>query len=131
MSKELLCMAKVIYDETQGEPHSGKVAVGAVIMNRVNSKDYPNSVCDVAFQKRGNTCQFSGMCKKDVKKFDETSLRIAYNILIKGNYKDPTKGATHFHNETVSPNWSSIYARTVKIGNHIFYRQLHRKNKRG
>ena len=125
MVKDISCMASVIYDEARGEPEKGKIAVGAVIMNRVKSKKSPDTVCGVTNQKRNNICQFSGMCKNKPNQFDETSLRIATNI-IRGEYDDPTKGAMYFHNDTVRPKWSKIYVRTTRIGNHTFYSQSFR-----
>lgn len=128
MNKELICLAKVVDDEARGESYNGKVAVASVVMNRVNSGQFPDTICGVANQRWKGVCQFSGMCKNKQKRFDAISLKVAYNVFIEGSHKDPTKGATHFHNNTVSPNWSNIYARTVRIGNHTFYRNSKRKN---
>ena len=123
MNSEVMCMAKVIHDEARGESYRGKIAIATVVMNRVKSGKYPDNICDVAYQKHKGICQFSGMCKKKRKEIDDTSLKIAYNTVVRGKYPDPTRGATHFHNDTVSPAWSEIYAKTARIGSHTFYKQ--------
>ncbi len=123
IKKEYECMAKVIHDEANGETYKGKLAVAAVVMNRVNHKDFPDTVCDVVKQKVKGVCQFSGMCKPKARNIDVVSKEIAYNIVINEKMNDPTKGATHFHNDTVTPKWSETYARTIRIGNHTFYKQ--------
>lgn len=118
-----MCMARVIYDEARGEPYKGKVAVGHVVLNRVKESE-DKTVCDVVYQKKRirsrYICQFSGMCKGTKTPFDGYSLNIAYNI-ISGRTKDPTRGATHFHNDTVRPYWSTVYEQTVRIGKHTYY----------
>src|SRR5690606_7988208 len=59
--RELRCMATAIYFEARGEPYRGQVAVGQVIMNRIRSPLYPNTICGVVFQGHlnRNACQFS------------------------------------------------------------------------
>lgn len=126
LSRDIICMAEVIYDEARGEPDKGKLAVASVVMNRVKDKRYPNTVCEVVYQKSRNICQFSGMCSKKPKKFDTKSLQIAYEVVVKRKYKDPTKGATHFHSDSVMPKWSLVYAKTTKIGKHTFYKSRSR-----
>ena len=117
--KQVNCAAKVVYDEARGEPLSGKVAVLNVVLNR--AKATGKSICEVVYQKANSVCQFSGMCKKDVRA-DDKHKQLAYEFVVQKEYGDNTKGATHFHAVYVEPSWSRKYERTTKIGNHIFYR---------
>lgn len=120
VEKQVQCAAKVVYDEARGEPLQGKVAVLNVVLNR--AKATGKSICDVVYQKANSVCQFSGMCKKKNITVDDEHKQLAYDFVIQREYKDNTKGATHFHAVYVEPSWSRKYERTTKIGNHIFYR---------
>ena len=95
-------------------------------MNRVRSKDYPDSVCDVVTQ----DSQFSwykgiltaGMTDRAAFERSKTiALRVMYKFALK--QKDPTQGALFYHNHTVDPYWVDNAAKTVTIGNHTFYRK--------
>ena len=122
-NKELECLAKAIYFEAGHEKELGKIAVGAVVLNRMNSPAYPDTVCGVVYQKnyKARGCQFTWSCRKHVKivsnKAWEESLAIARGVLA-GNFNDPTKGATSFNNR---PFKSKGLKHTIKIGNHYFY----------
>lgn len=54
--EELKMLAHVVHSEARGEPYTGKVAVAAVVMNRLKSKDFPNTIAGVIFQPRAFTC---------------------------------------------------------------------------
>lgn len=129
-NKEMFCLARVIHDEARGESTRGMQAVAHVVLNRVKNKNYPDTICSVVYQKHRGVCQFSGMCKKKTKRFDAEALNVAYRVLDLKDLKDPTRGATHFHNVTVTPSWSAIYARTARIGSHTFYKPINRQNSR-
>ena len=119
--KDINCMAQVIYDEARGEPLYGKIAVAEVVLNRTNVRKL--SICEVINQRKGKVCQFSGMCKSGTKKVDYESLVISYNAIVKNSYPIITNGATYFHSKSVSPYWSKIYVKTIRIGNHTFYKE--------
>jgi spore germination cell wall hydrolase CwlJ-like protein len=125
IGKQVLCMAKNIYYEAASEPFEGKLAVAQVTMNRVNSNKFPSSVCDVVYQKTGNTYQFSwvGENVSSVKnKYAwEESLIVAKKALTETRLHDTifkTK-AMYYHNTSVKPGWNLKYV--AKIGNHLFY----------
>src|SRR5690554_3545291 len=63
-ANEVYCLAQAVYHESRGEPESGQWAVASVILNRVESSAYPDTVCDVVFQNAHlrNRCQFSFAC---------------------------------------------------------------------
>lgn len=129
------CLAKAIYYEARGEPLAGRLAVGRVILNRVKSRFYPNSVCQVVYQnaRRLNRCQFSFACDgksdspRQLKAWGD-AVDIAERLLCRtGQDCSPTvvggriNVSTHYHATYVHPRWSRKLPRTGRIGQHIFY----------
>lgn len=122
------CLATAIYHEARGEPLSGQIAVAEVILNRVESRQYPNTICAVTTQGKGSgrACQFSYAC--DGRSDAMTSIgprqraeKLA-RLMLDGLPRSITDGATHFHATYVSPSWARAMTRTAAIGNHRFYR---------
>lgn len=128
-----LCLALAIYHESRGEPLAGQLAVGLVIMNRVDSPRHPDDICSVVKQGQywkgypvRNKCAFSFWCdgKSDTPKDNNAwaeSINLAYRIE-NGFVVDFTESATHYHADYVSPYWADEMAHVVTIGQHIFYR---------
>ncbi len=128
-NKQLMCLAKNVYYEAGSESDKGKAAVAHVTLNRTNSSHFPDSVCNVVYQKSRGVCQFSWVCHKKAPPKTHTdnwadSLRIARDAL-EGEIRDPTYGALFFHAVYVKPIWSRTFKKTIRIGNHIFYRRSH------
>lgn len=126
------CLATAIYHEARGEPLSGQVAVAEVILNRTESRHYPNTICAVTNQGRssGRACQFSYACdgRSDAMTSAgprERAQKLA-RLMIDGLPRRVTDGATHFHATYVSPSWARTMTRTAAIGNHRFYRMSSR-----
>jgi spore germination cell wall hydrolase CwlJ-like protein len=120
---ELECMAQALHHEARGEKHIGAVAVANVILNRVNHKNFPGTICGVVKQKANNVCQFTWYCdtsKRTVRKLDPISYDIAYRAVVLNQFKDVTGGALYFHNKSVE-RWNKLKL-TKQIGNHIFYK---------
>lgn len=137
-NNDIYCMAQNIYFEAGNQPLAGKVAVGQVVLNRLNHPNYPGTMCDVIYQAKWkenwlgnmhpirNQCQFSWFCdgKSDEPEESPTwldSLVIARDV-VQGAYPDITEGATHYHNDSVYPYWADSLNQTVIINNHIFYK---------
>lgn len=126
---DYICLKEAIYHEARGEDIAGQFAVAEVILNRVDSDAYPNTVCGVVHQNAHlrNACQFSYACNGRSRAMrDETARAVAAqiaDILLSGAARDLTDGATHFHSTAVRPAWSRTFERTAQIGAHIFYRQ--------
>lgn len=123
------CLAEALYFEARGESQTGQIAVAEVILNRVDSKRYPNSICGVVKQgqQRRNGCQFSYNCdgKKNIignKKVFERLGKLAW-VMMKGKRRTLTEGALYYHNTSVNPRWAKKFVRTAHIGDHIFYRR--------
>ena len=127
------CMAQALYHEARGEALQGIFAVGEVIMNRVESGSYPNSVCGVVHQGTGRkyACQFTWTCDGQS---DAINNRSAYakvgkvaQLLIDGLPRTLTQGATHYHTKAVNPSWAQRFPRMATIGSHIFYKEPTRR----
>jgi spore germination cell wall hydrolase CwlJ-like protein len=126
------CLAEALYFEARGEEVKGMFAVAEVILNRVDSPRYPNTVCDVIYQGTGRLfeCQFTYSCDGQPetileKRAYETVAKVA-RVMLDGAPRSLTDGATHYHTKSVRPHWSRVYPRTTTIGYHIFYRQPER-----
>ncbi|MDZ7905362.1 MAG: cell wall hydrolase [Cypionkella sp.] len=124
---EFACLKEALYFESRGENVKGQFAVAEVILNRVDSPDYPNSVCAVVAQGNSRACQFSYACDGKAEVMHEAgSQEIAARIaavMLQGAPRDVTQGATYFHTKSVNPRWSRVFEQTASIGNHLFYRQ--------
>ncbi len=130
---ELRCLANALYFEARGESPNGLKAVAEVIMNRVKSSRFPDSICAVVHQgpNKKFKCQFSFLCDGKPENVHEPiifkqieKLSIAY---LAGGFPALTDGATHFHSLNVRPAWADRLVRTTRIGRHIFYREAIRR----
>lgn len=125
--QEIDCLAKNIYFEARGEPDIGKAAVAHVILNRMESGRYPDTVCGVVYDRNRRGCQFSWTCDRhadrlrDLKSFYVAKL-IASDIYI-NRPRDFTQGSMFYHANYVRPYWASSFTKTLVIGSHIFYRE--------
>lgn len=124
--REVECLARNIYFEAGNEPRTGKIAVAEVTMNRVNSRQFPRTVCGVVHQKVKNTCQFSWVCQGKTTIRNRAawreSLKIAENILISKRKYGIIGNAMYFHADYVDPAWAEEKKLIAQIGRHIFYR---------
>ena len=132
--RQLRCLAEGIYFEARSEPLRGQLAVGRVILNRVQSSSYPDTICDVVYQNdhRHNRCQFSFACdgKPDVIGERQVWSRVrGYAAWLMANDPEGTEyqvlaslaAATHYHADYVNPHWAKHFELTARIGRHIFY----------
>jgi spore germination cell wall hydrolase CwlJ-like protein len=135
-SKQWRCLTTALYFEARGESKVGQAAVAEVILNRVDSNSFPDSVCGVIQQgqKKLNRCQFSFMCDGkaeyigDRKSFEELG-KVAW-VMLEGKPRILTGKAIFYHAASVQPRWSKRLVRTARIGDHIFYRPTIQLSKR-
>lgn len=122
------CLAEALYFEARGESVKGQFAVAEVIMNRVDSPRFPNSVCGVVKQGTGRkfACQFTYTCDGHKEVIAEPAAFVTVGkiakLMVDGGPRPLTKGATHYHTKAVRPNWSRKFPQTATIGVHHFYR---------
>ena len=124
------CLAQAIYFEARSEPEEGMAAVAQVVLNRVKTGLYADTVCGVVFQNshRYKACQFSFTCEgKSLRVIEQdhwqTALRIAREVTEGKTWLADVGSSTHYHATYVRPDWASRLKRMDKIGHHIFYRQ--------
>ena len=122
------CLTQALYFEARGESVQGQFAVAEVILNRVDSSRFPNTVCAVVNQGTGkrNQCQFSYTCDGKAEVVNEpaayTNVGKIARALLDGAPRNLTIGATYYHNRSVRPRWSRKFTRTASIDGHFFYR---------
>lgn len=114
-SSDLYLLAKCIYAEARGESYTGQVAVGAVILNRVDSPAFPNTIAGVIYQKNAFTAVSDGQINLEP---DQTALNAASDAM---NGWDPTYGCLYYYNPAVATS-SWIFGRetVTVIGKHVF-----------
>ena len=108
-------LARLISAESRGEPYEGQVAVGAVVLNRVNHASFPNSISEVIYQSGAFSCLYDGQFNQPVA---ESSYRAARDAL---NGWDPSNGAIYYFNPaTATSSWIWSRPAIVTIGKHMF-----------
>jgi spore germination cell wall hydrolase CwlJ-like protein len=129
--RERRCLATAIYFEARGEPARGQIAVGQVIMNRVRSPQFPETICGVVYQgQMAPGCQFSFACdgKTDVPRNDAQwgKAQALAKEITSGRVWLPEVGySTFYHANYVRPGWVNAMNKIDKIGRHIFYKKRH------
>lgn len=147
---EAYCLAENIYFEARNESVAGQAAVADVVLNRMQDRRYPSTVCEVVtegpvreswktkqdpdlpdseriYNPVRNMCQFSWYCdgKPEVINNQKAWIRaqyIAYQMLYADRYRGITEGATHYHADYVNPKWANQIQFIGTIGTHKFYR---------
>ena len=112
---EAYLLARLVHGEARGESYTGKVAVAAVVLNRVRSASFPNTISGVIYQRNAFTCVNNGSINNTP---DSSCIRAALDAL---NGWDPTGGCLYYYNpKTATDDW--IRTRTVQtvIGRHSF-----------
>ena len=108
-------LARVISAEARGEPYSGQVAVGAVILNRVEHPSFPNTIAGVVYQPGAFTCMVDGQFNEPVA---DSAYRAARDAL---NGADPSGGAIYYFNpDTATSTWIWSRPLITVIGKHRF-----------
>lgn len=130
LNREMNCLALNIYYESRGETRAGQQAVAKVTLNRVASSRYPDTICDVVYEKN-----WSKTSKRFISAFSWTELdevpeprgaswslamKMAETVY-KQKHKKLLHGALFFHTKDVSPYWARKKKPVAKIGRHIFY----------
>ena len=114
-SSNLNLLARVIYGEARGEPYTGQVAVGAVVLNRVRSSSFPNTISGVVYQSGAFDAVSDGQINLTP---NSTAKKAAQDAL---NGWDPSYGAIYYFNPATATNkWIWSRPMTVTIGNHRF-----------
>ena len=141
--ESIICLAKNAYFEARNQSVLSQIAVSQVVMNRVQSPDFPNTVCGVVYEAQlskwykekmdkevplKHKCQFSWYCDgkadiiTDIDSY-KIALAVAHQVLSKYTMHDVTDGAVFYHAYYVNPRWAKEKIKTVVHEDHIFYRE--------
>ncbi len=116
-SANLDLLAKCVYAEARGEPYTGQVAIAAVVLNRVKSSSFPNTVSGVIYQKNAFTCVSDGQINLTPNASAYSAAKDALNGW------DPTNGCLYYYNPaTATSKWIWSLKVELKIGKHSFAR---------
>lgn len=114
-STDLNLLARLVYGEARGEPYTGQVAVAAVVMNRVKSSSFPNTIAGVIYQSGAFDVVSDGQINMSP---NSTAIKAAQDAI---NGWDPSYGAIYYFNpNTATSRWIWSRPMTVTIGNHRF-----------
>jgi len=129
-AQELTCLALNVYYEARGEPLAGKYAVAEVTMNRVISQRYPETVCEVVYEKKWDRLRKRYVGAFSWTEFDvvphpegEQWLRareVAEAVYF-GRQPPALNGALHYHATYIRPRWARGQQPIARIGGHVFY----------
>ena len=140
--EQTICLAQNIYHEARGEIVDGQIAVSNVVINRVKSKQFPNDICSVVYQRNQieiidrifkifripKLCQFSWVCDFKANSINNSeswkNIQMLAQKIVLGEHDDLTNGATHYYNpkRVPTPQWANVLTKTSEIGNHHFYK---------
>ncbi|MBM7616072.1 spore cortex-lytic enzyme [Alkaliphilus hydrothermalis] len=114
-SDDINLLARIIHAEAKGEPYEGKVAVGAVILNRIESASFPNTLAGVVYQAGAFEPVMNGTINQPA---NDEAYKAARDAL---NGWDPTSGALYFWNPaTATSKWIWSRKITLRIGDHVY-----------
>jgi spore germination cell wall hydrolase CwlJ-like protein len=128
---DLLCLAQNVYYEARGEILDGQYAVAEVTMNRASSPLFPDTVCEVVFEKRWDRVRqrhvgaFSWTELGDLPRPRGVAWQRAIDVataVYDGEHSPHVPKALYYHADHIEPSWASSGRRVATIGNHLFYR---------
>lgn len=113
---DIYLLARLVYSEARGEPFTGQVAVAAVLLNRVKSDEFPDSIFECVYQPN----QFEPVANGQINQVPNNDAYEAVLMALRGT--DPTNGAVFFWNPDKVSAMSWVWTRTVtsRIGDHVF-----------
>ena len=127
---DLMCLARNIYHESRGEPIAGQYAVAEVTLNRVDSRRFPDTVCEVVYEKRFDSGRNRLVGAFSWTEFDSVSeptgiewrrARRAAETIYDKQHEPTIPDALFYHADSIEPRWAKTKVRIAKIGSHIFY----------
>lgn len=128
-NEDKYCLQQNIFFEARNQDAEGQLAVGWVTMNRVHSSKYPDSICDVVWQRKQFSWTHDGKSDKPAKNAVaqeawELAGHVVNSVLYDFAYgkEDPVNGAILYHADYVNPYWAKSYQQVKTIDSHIFYK---------
>lgn len=127
LDDSITCLARTVYWEAKGADAEDMAAVASVVLNRLVSEGFPDTICGLVKQGvESKACQFSWWCDGRPDQVEEPQrYGIAKEIARKAlnqQLKDSTGGALYFHDRNVRPDWAKAYRRTAQTRHFLFYK---------
>jgi len=137
---ERLCLSLNVYHESRSDNLAGRISVADVVLNRVDSQHFPDTICGVVHQAKtrvnwkGNVVPVRGMCHfswycdglsdEPLEEGAWEDAQIVADLALNGGWRGISEGATHYHATYVEPNWINDRGMVPlgRIGQHKFYR---------
>lgn len=123
--REISCLANAIYFEARGEGSRGQIAVGYVVTNRMKHKKFPDTACDVVYQRNRRGCQFSWVCgSRPIKIHNQKAYEAARGVAIAvltHSVANPIKDSIYFRHRTSRSRYASRQMLRASIGQHRFF----------
>ena len=137
---ERLCLSLNVYHESRSDNLAGRISVADVVLNRVDSQHFPDTICGVVHQAKtrvnwkGNVVPVRGMCHfswycdglsdEPLEEGAWEDAQIVADLALNGGWRGISEGATHYHATYVEPSWINDRGMVVvgRIGQHKFYR---------
>src|SRR3546814_654655 len=120
LDSELRCLATAVYFESKGEPLEGQLAVAQVILNRMESRRFADTICGVVHQPRQFSYSKTAAVRTQSKNW-RTAVAIA-SIAREERWQEIAPDALFFHANYVAPSWRQSRVKVSQVGAHIFYR---------
>jgi N-acetylmuramoyl-L-alanine amidase len=120
LDDEMRCLAVAVYYESKGEPLDGQLAVAQVILNRVASGRFADSICGVVYQRGQFSFTWDGRPDRPRESAAWRTAQAIAVVAATDNWREIVPDATHFHATRVSPGWHRL-RRVASVGNHVFY----------
>ncbi len=121
LNEEMECLAGTVYFESKGETLAGQLAVARVVMARVASSRFPNSICGVVYQPKQFSFVRGGKMPRINKSHSHWHNAVAIaKVAMNDGWDSQVEGALFFHARHVSPGWR--LQRMAMVDNHVFYR---------
>lgn len=133
-NQQLVCLALNVYHEARGEPVAGQYAVAEVTMNRVASSRYPNTVCEVVYEKNWDYIrrryvagfswtEFDSVTKPEARMWQQ-AWDVANAVYFK-RHAPKLEGVLFYHARHIRPSWARGKKPVARIGRHVFYKESH------
>lgn len=121
-ARQAKCLADNLHAEARGESLAGIKAVANVVLNRVKSNRWPNTICKVVYQYKQFSWANNYHARHPTNVVYTQHVQLVVSKAIAGKLRDNTGSATHYHTLAVKPHWRKRLVRTKTIGFHVFYK---------
>ena len=117
------CLALNVYHEARSESIEGQIAVAQVTVNRVQHEYFPDTICDVVWDRYQFSWTHDGLSDRATETDAWKDAMLVAQAVLSNRVEDNTNGSLFYHADYVNPGWPNMKT-TAKIGRHIFYKKV-------